>query len=54
MSTFNLYKLGRYGWFHITSIRSSNLKEAIQDLKKNFTIKGLGTNKIGTHKITGL
>jgi len=52
MKNFNLYKLGRYGWFHVTSFRFDNLKQAIDFYKKDFNIT-IG-NKISNYKVTGL
>jgi predicted enzyme related to lactoylglutathione lyase len=36
---FNLYKKGRYGWFHITSYKCENINNAIEFFKKEFYIK---------------
>ena len=52
MEHFNLYKKGRYGWFHITSYKFNNLKEAINFYKKEFNIK-IG-NELTNYKVTGL
>jgi len=52
MKNFNLYKLGRYGWFHVTSFKFHSLKNAIEYYKKEFQIK-IG-NEIGNHKVTGI
>lgn len=52
MEHFNLYKLGRYGWFHVTSFKADSLKQAIEFYKKEFGIT-IG-NKISNYKVTGL
>ena len=52
MKTFNLYKKGRYGWFHVTSFNFNNIKEAINFYRKEFNIK-IG-NDLYNHKVTGL
>jgi hypothetical protein len=52
MKNFNLYKKGRYGWFHVTSYKFNNLSEAIAYYKKEWQIK-IG-NEISNHKVTGL
>jgi hypothetical protein len=52
MKNFNLYKKGRYGWFHITAQKSKNLKDAIEYFKKEFAIK-IG-NELFNYKVTGL
>ena len=52
MKNFNLYKLGRYGWFHITSNKFNSLNDAIEFYKCNFNIK-IGKN-ISNYKVTGL
>ena len=52
MATFNLYKKGRYGWFHVTSVRANSLKEAIEFYKDAFCIR-IG-NELMNYKVTGL
>ena len=52
MEYYNLYKKGRYGWFHITSFKFTSLHDAIEFYKKEFKIK-IG-KKIGAYKVTGL
>jgi len=52
MKTFNLYKKGRYGWFHVTSFKFKNLHKAIAFYKKEFNAK-IG-NELYNHKVTGL
>jgi len=52
MEYYNLYKKGRYGWFHITSFKANSLKKAVAYYKKEFKIK-IG-KKIGTYKVSGL
>jgi hypothetical protein len=52
MESFNLYKKGRYGWFHVTSCKSINLQGAINHFKKEFSIK-IG-NELFNYKVTGL
>ena len=52
MEYYNLYKKGRYGWFHITSLPFLSLKDAIKYYKKEWQIN-IG-NEIGNHKVTGL
>jgi|TARA_R110000823_G_scaffold280950_1_gene399127 predicted enzyme related to lactoylglutathione lyase len=52
MEYYNLYKKGRYGWFHVTSFKTDNLKNAIAYYKKEFSIK-LG-REIYNFKVTGL
>lgn len=52
MEYYNLYKKGRYGWFHVTSFKFKNLTEAINYYKDVFVIK-IGI-KIGEYKVTGL
>jgi len=49
---FNLYKKGRYGWFHVTSFLTTDLKTAVDFYKKEWNIKT--GNKIGNYKVTGL
>jgi hypothetical protein len=52
MIYFNLYRKGRYGWFHVTSFKFNNLSEAVNFYKKDWSIK-LG-NQIGQYKVSGL
>ena len=52
MKYFNLYKKGRYGWFHVTSYKSNNLHEAITYYTNEWNIK-IGSN-IGNYKVSGL
>ena len=52
MEYFNLYKKGRYGWFHVTSYKSENLINAVHYFKKEFSIK-IG-NGLFQYKVTGL
>jgi hypothetical protein len=52
MKYFNLYKKGGYGWFHVTSFKFNNLKEAVNFYKKEWNIK-IG-NELGKYKVTGL
>ena len=52
MKIFNLYKKGRYGWFHITSFKFNSLKEAVDYYKKNWNIK-IGRD-LFNYKVTGL
>jgi len=52
MEYYNLYKKGRYGWFHVTSLKTDSLKNAIIFFKKEFSIK-LG-NELFNYKVTGL
>lgn len=52
MEYYNLYKKGRYGWFHITSNKFNNLKDALEYYKKNWDIS-LGYD-LFQYKVTGL
>jgi predicted enzyme related to lactoylglutathione lyase len=52
MNYFNLYKKGRYGWFHVTSFKFKSLSDAIKFYKKDFNAK-IG-REIGNHKVSGL
>jgi predicted enzyme related to lactoylglutathione lyase len=52
MKRFNLYKNGRYGMIHITSVATNNLTDAINFYKKNFGIK-IG-KELFQYKVTGL
>lgn len=52
MKNFNLYKLGRYGWFHVTSYKFNSLSEAIKFYRKEFNVT-LGKD-ISNCKVTGL
>ena len=52
MEYYNLYKKGRYGWFHVTSKKFINLKAAIDFYKEEYHIK-IG-REIFNHKVTGL
>ena len=52
MEYYNLYKLGCYGYFHITSEKFNNLSDAIKYYKKAFNIK-LG-NELFNYKVTGI
>lgn len=54
MKLFNLYKLGRYGYFHVTAYKFNSLKEAIDFYKKEFNVKKLNSKDLGSYKITGL
>jgi predicted enzyme related to lactoylglutathione lyase len=52
MKRFNLYKNGRYGMIHITSVATKSLTDAINFYKKNFGIK-IG-KELFQYKVTGL
>lgn len=52
MKNYNLYRMGRYGWFHVTSFKFETLEQAINFYKKDFHIK-IGNN-IGQYKVTGI
>lgn len=52
MEYFNLYKKGRYGWFHVTSLKFDNLSSAIKYYKKEFQIN-IG-KEVSNCKVTGL
>lgn len=52
MKYFNLYKKGRYGWFHVTSFKFNNLIDAVEYYKEEWRIK-IGF-EIGNYKVSGL
>ena len=52
MEYYNLYKKGRYGWFHVTSKKFNSLKEALNYYKIELNIK-IG-NALSNYKVTGL
>lgn len=52
MQNYNIYKKGRYGWFHVTSNKFNSLSDAISYYKKEWNIR-LG-NELFNYKVTGL
>jgi len=52
MEYYNLYKKGRYGWFHVTSNKFNNLKEALNYYKDEWSVK-IG-KELYNYKVTGL
>jgi len=52
MEYYNLYKRGRYGWFHVTSNKFNSLKDALIYYKKEWSIK-IGV-ELFKYKVTGL
>jgi hypothetical protein len=52
MEYYNLYKKGRYGWFHVTSCKFNNLIEALNYYNKEWDIK-IG-KELFNYKVTGL
>ena len=52
MEYYNLYKKGRYGWFHVTSNKFNSLKDALCYYRKEWKVK-IG-NELYTYKVTGL
>ena len=54
MEYYNLYKLGRYGFFHVTSFKCESLRQAINYYKETFNACDFKSKKVGSYKITGL
>ena len=52
MEYYNLYRKGRYGWFHVTSNKFNNLKDALDYYREEWKAK-IG-NELFQYKVTGL
>lgn len=54
MKIFNLYKLGRYGWIHVTSGRFTSLSCAIKYYKEAFGDFDIKYKGLMAMKVSGL
>ena len=52
--TYNLYKFGRYGYYHITSEKYNGLKEAIKGFNKTYDCLKKKNRLFYSYKVTGL
>lgn len=51
MDTFSLYKLGRYGWFHVTTESFNTIEECIKEWQHFSDVLIKENYKIGDYKI---
>jgi hypothetical protein len=49
---FSLYRLGRYGWFHVTSQKFQNESDAKSYFQDSFGFTLKETYKIGSYRIS--
>ena len=54
MKTFNLYKLGRYGWIHITAGKFASLPDAVGYYKETFGDFDIKYRGLMAMKVSGL
>jgi len=52
MEYYNLYKKGRYGWFHVTSNKFNSLKDALNYYRTEWNV--IIGKELYNHKVTGL